>query len=116
MDILRKSILKKASILLLLALVLSGCGQKNDGKGGAKETTDKKTETTTEAKETTEAVKETTPEETLSPEQMELVKYNYYVDLNNDILDVLDDIDAYFLVVDYAEEFAAARHRIHLWL
>lgn len=106
MDILRKSILRKASILLLLALVLSGCGQKNDGKGGAKVTTDKKTETTTAAKETTEAVKETTPEETLSPEQMELVKYNYYVDLNNDILDVLDDIDAYFLVVDYAEEFS----------
>lgn len=106
MDILRKNILRKASILLLLALIMSGCGQKNDSKGGAKETAAGKTETTAEAKKATEAAKETAPEETLSPEQMELVKYNYYVELNNDILDILDDIDYYFMVVDYAEEFA----------
>lgn len=101
MNVLRKNIFEKAAIVLLLAMVLSGCGQKS-GDNAKTKTTARETETTekeTEAK--TEA-----EEETLSPEQMELVKYNYYVELNNDILDILDDIDNYFLVVDYAEEFS----------
>lgn len=102
MNVLRKSILGKVSVFLLLALILSGCGSKESGPDAKNET---------EAKETETAIKETeakteAEEETLSPEQMELVKYNYYVELNNDILDVLDDIDSYFMVVDYAEEFA----------
>lgn len=102
MKVSNKSMLGKTAIALLLALVLSGCGQKEGGSDAKKETKTRETETTaveTEAK--TEA-----EEETLSPEQMELVKYNYYVELNNDILDVMDDIDSYFAVVDYAEEFA----------
>ena len=97
-----KNTLGKAAIVLLLSFVLSGCGQKDSGSDAEKNTTAPETETTvqeTEAK--TEA-----EEETLAPEQMELVKYNYYVDLNNDILDILDNIDYYFEVVDYTEEFA----------
>lgn len=104
MKALHKNTLGKTAIILLLSFVLSACGQKAGGTDAKKDTTAPETETTvqeTEAK--TEAEEE---EETLSPEQMELVKYNYYVDLNNDILDVLDDIDAYFMVVDYTEEFA----------
>ena len=97
-----KNTLGKAAIVLLLSFVLSGCGQKDSGSDAKNNTTAPETETTvqeTEAK--TEA-----EEETLAPEQMELVKYNYYVDLNNDILDILDNIDYYFEVVDYTEEFA----------
>lgn len=97
-----KNTLGKAAIVLLLSFVLSGCGQKDSGSDAEKNTTAPETQTTvqeTEAK--TEA-----EEETLAPEQMELVKYNYYVDLNNDILDILDNIDYYFEVVDYTEEFA----------
>ena len=97
-----KNTLGKAAIVLLLSFVLSGCGQKDSGSDAEKNTTAPETETTvqeTEAK--TEA-----EEETLAPEQMELVKYNYYVDLNNDILDILDNIDYYFEVVDYTDEFA----------
>ena len=101
MDVFQRKTLRKAANVLLLALVLSGCGQKSDG--------DAKKESVTQATETEKATEVTTTapeEETLSPEQMDLVKYNYYVELNNDILDILDDIDYYFEVVDYAEEFA----------
>lgn len=41
----------------------------------------------------------------LDEETMELLKYNIYVELYNTIIEVLDDIDNYFLVVDTAEEF-----------
>lgn len=41
----------------------------------------------------------------LDEETMDLVKYNIYVELNNTIVEILDDIDNYFLVVDTAEEF-----------
>ncbi len=41
----------------------------------------------------------------LDEETMELVKYNIYVELNNTIIEILDNIDNYFLVVDTAEEF-----------
>lgn len=41
----------------------------------------------------------------LDEETMDLLKYNIYVELNNTIVEILDDIDNYFLVVDTAEEF-----------
>ncbi len=41
----------------------------------------------------------------LDEETMDIVKYNIYVKLNNTIVEILDDIDHYFLVVDTAEEF-----------
>lgn len=45
-------------------------------------------------------------EETIDPEIMETVKYNLYVELNNYIVEVLDNIDYYYSVVEYEEEFA----------
>lgn len=41
----------------------------------------------------------------LDPETMDIVKYNIYVELNNTIVEIMDDISNYFLVVDTAEEF-----------
>lgn len=41
----------------------------------------------------------------LDPETMDIVKYNIYVELNNTIVEIMDDISNYFLVVDSAEEF-----------
>lgn len=41
----------------------------------------------------------------LDEETMDLVKYNIYVELNNTVVEILDDISNYFLVVDTAEEF-----------
>ncbi len=41
----------------------------------------------------------------LDPETMDLLKFNIYVQLNNTIVEIMDDINNYFLVVDTAEEF-----------
>ena len=93
----KKWMLTKSAAVLMLALALTACGEK-EGRSLPEE------ETTTEA-ETTE--EETAPEEeTLSPEDMELIKYNYYVDLNNDIVEVIDSIGYYFEVVGEQEEFS----------
>lgn len=101
---------KTLAAALTASLALSGCGQ----AGGAvkekleamKETAAAKADTETKTEAETETEPETAPEETLSPEQMELVKYNYYVDLNNDIVKLLDDIDYYYQVVEYQEDFS----------
>ena len=48
-----------------------------------------------------------TPEDLgLEPEQMDLVKYNIYVEMNNKIVEVLENIYSYYEVVEYADEFA----------
>lgn len=41
----------------------------------------------------------------LDEETMDILKYNIYVKLNNTVVEILDDIDNYFLVVDTAEDF-----------
>lgn len=41
----------------------------------------------------------------LDEETMDIIKYNIYVDLNNTVVEVLDNINNYFMVVDTAEEF-----------
>lgn len=41
----------------------------------------------------------------LDPETMDLLKFNIYVQLNNTIVEIMDNISNYFLVVDTAEEF-----------
>lgn len=92
---------RMAAAALATAFAVSGCSQITslDLKKTAP------AETTGTVKETTE--EETTEEEeTLSAEQMELVKYNNYVELNNDIIEILDNIDYYYVVVEDAEEFA----------
>lgn len=95
----RKDVLRKTATVLAAAFALSGCSMGNTGKP----------ETTAETETVEETTKETTTEaeeETYSPEEMDLIKYNYYVDLNNDIIEILDSIGYYFEVVDYAEEFS----------
>lgn len=39
-------------------------------------------------------------------EEMEQIKYNYYVQLNNDIIEVLDSLESYFMVVADEPEFS----------
>lgn len=39
-------------------------------------------------------------------EEMEQIKYNYYVQLNNDIIEVLDSLESYFMVVADDPEFS----------
>ncbi len=90
---------KTAAAAIVMALAVSGCGQKADT--GSKKTEPAAAETTA-----TETTVEETPEETISPEQMKLIKYNYYVKLNNDIVTILDNIDYYYMAVEDADEFA----------
>lgn len=95
----RKSVLTKSAAVVLLSLSLTACGEKEGRSLPSEETT-----AATEA-EPTEA--ETEPEEeTLSPEDMDLVKYNYYVQLNNDIFEIMDSISYYYEVVGDGEEFS----------
>lgn len=85
-----------------ISMAATGCGENvKELKDNAKE----KASNETTAKET-EKETEKAPEETLSQEQMDLLKYNYYVDLNNDLVMLLDDIKYYYMVVDYTEEFS----------
>ena len=35
-----------------------------------------------------------------------MIKYNYYVTLNNEILEIIDSLDYYYEVVDFTEEFS----------
>ena len=89
------------AILLIFALVLPGCGKKVEEPDKTKpEQPDK--EVTAEAD-----MEDTEPEEEeIPPEQMDLIKYNYYAELNNQIVEILDSIEYYYQVVDYTEEFS----------
>ncbi len=98
----KKNILTRMTALFLVfAFILQGCGKKEEEPQKTKpEAPDK--ETVQE-----EPVQEETPEEEeIPPEQMDLIKYNYYVELNNQIVEILDSVFYYYQVVDQAEEFS----------
>lgn len=95
----RKSVLTKSAAVVLLSLSLTACGE----KGGRSLPSEEATAAAEAGQEETETEPE---EETLSPEDMDLVKYNYYVQLNNDIYEVIDSIGYYYEVVGDAEEFS----------
>lgn len=84
-----------------MLLTSAGCsslapGAENTDKGGAAST-----EPTQEPDPT-----ESEPEESLDPEVIDKIKYNIYVEMNNEIVDVLDTLYSYYEVVEYADEFA----------
>ena len=92
---------KLIAVLLIFVFVLSGCGKKVEEP--------EKTKPEQPEQETfagAEAESESTEEDEIPPEQMDLIKYNYYVELNNDIVEIMDSINYYYEVVDYAEEFS----------
>ncbi len=98
----KKSILTKMlALLLVFAFVLQGCGKKEEEPQKTKpEAPDK------EAAQEDPVQEETPEEEEIPPEQMDLIKYNYYVELNNQIVEILDSVFYYYQVVDQAEEFS----------
>lgn len=114
--------MKKVSCLAIVCAVamgLSGCGlgaqvggavDRNLGTEGyaREESTQPRESSDGGAADVDDAAKESTGELNefgLDEETMDLLKYNIYVELNNTIVEILDDIDNYFLVVDTAEEF-----------
>ncbi|NBK94243.1 DUF3829 domain-containing protein [bacterium 1XD21-13] len=98
----KQGILKKCmAVLLMLALVLSGCGKKAEESPEKTKPQAPKEEAAPEPEEDTSS-----EEDEIPPEQMDLIKYNYYVELNNDIVEIVDSINYYYEVVDYTEEFS----------
>lgn len=97
----KSSLTKPAAILLVFVFVLSGCGKKEEKETDKTKPEAPKVETAAEPEE--DAASE---EEEIPPEQMDLIKYNYYVELNNDIVEIIDSINYYYEVVDYTEEFS----------
>lgn len=107
----KSSLTKMMAIFFVVMIVLSGCGsssssrdeaQKTEWRGHTRETSAEEEYTEeTEYDENAESA-----EDEISPEQMELIKYNYYVELNNEIIEILDSIAYYYEVVDYTEEFS----------
>lgn len=95
------SLTKVLAVMLIFALVLPGCGKKVEEPEKTKPE-----QPAAEASAGAEAEDMSSEEEEIPPEQMDLIKYNYYVELNNDIVEVMDCIDCYYQVVDYAEEFS----------
>lgn len=108
----RDGLTKAAAVFLVMAVVLSGCGSSGEEEpleitrkerfkepsGGAKSAED--------PEDAEGSAEEQSAEDEIPPEQMDLIKYNYYVILNNEIIEVMDSVSYYYEVVDYAEEFS----------
>ncbi len=86
--------------LLVSAAAISGCSKQASSKGDSSAGTTAAVETGTDAESGAQT------EESLGEEDMDMVKYNVYVELNNYMVRVLDDIGGYYTVVEYADEFA----------
>lgn len=102
----KSSLTKVTAVLLVTAMVLAGCGSSGEEDSRELERKEPERETSSEVEKPESAEEPESAEDEISPEQMELIKYNYYVELNNDMIDVLDSIYCYYQVVDYAEEFS----------
>ena len=108
----KSSLTKIMAVFLSMMVVLSGCGnseearpRKTEWKGRAGEASAETGRTKEDDHAEDTGGTEDAGDE-ISPEQMELIKYNYYVELNNQIIEIMDSIAYYYEVVDYAEEFS----------
>lgn len=103
--------MKKKMIALLLCVTMSAVFLGGCGTGDLSEAFGTAAEESEESEEE-EAVPEEDEDETeavdeeYDEEQMELIKYNIFISLNDYVLEVVDNVNAYYTVVDDAEEFA----------
>lgn len=95
------SLTKVLAIMLIFALILPGCGKKVEEPDKTKPEQPAREASADADTEDTES-----EEEEIPPEQMDIIKYNYYVELNNQIVEILESIEYYYQVVDYTEEFS----------
>lgn len=102
----KSSLTKLTAVLVVTAIILSGCGsaEREQPEEAGRKGLDRETFTEMAESESTQETKETV--DGFTPEEMDLIKYNYYVELNNDIVEIMDSIDYYFEVVAYEEEFS----------
>lgn len=97
------------SMLLAISVVagsLCGCGadEVKDALGTEDSAEDSEYEAEDESEDAAE--EEEVVEEEYDEETMELIKYNIFIELNDYVIDVLNNIDAYYAVVEKADEFA----------
>lgn len=97
----KRILTRMGALFLVLALALQGCGKKEEEPQKTKPAGPDK-----ETAEEVQAEEEAPEEEEIPPEQMELMKYNYYVELNNQIVEIIDSIFYYYEVVGETEEFS----------
>lgn len=102
----KNSLSKAMAVLLVTALVLSGCGSSKEKEPQEENRKGLDREAFTEMAESESDQEAQEAEDEFTPEEMDLIKYNYYVSLNNDIIEVMDSIGYYYEVVDYTEEFS----------
>lgn len=102
----KSGLTKIAAVLLATAMVLAGCGSSSEEETREPERREPERETSSEVEMPEETGETESAEDEISPEQMDLIKYNYYVELNNDMIEILDSIYYYYEVVDYTEEFS----------
>lgn len=117
---------KILALACVAALGLSGCGmgaqvggavdrgldmegysreESSQSQTDGQESSDSETETITDINGTGADQAGDLNEWGLDEASMDIVKYNIYVELNNTVVEILDNISNYFLVVDTAEEF-----------
>lgn len=120
----RKRVYKILPLACAAALGMSGCGmgvqvggavdRGLDMEGYVREDSRLQEESSRESSDSGEtADQDGTSEDTagyvnqfvMDEETMDMIKYNVYVNLNNTVVEVLNNIDSYFRVVDTAEEF-----------
>ncbi len=93
------------ALLLAAPLTLAGCS--GNGEENTPPASSPPQETASAPMEEEDASQETAAaEETVDPETMDLIKYNIYVEMNNYIVEILHNLDSYYLVVADDEEFS----------
>lgn len=90
-----------AACMLLAAAAAGGCS----GQSSEKETGEQKI-TTAAQKEAEDTDGEASADQEIDPETMDVIKYNIYVELNNYMIEVLENLDNYYTVVEYADDFS----------
>ncbi|MDE6917074.1 MAG: hypothetical protein K2P39_09805, partial [Lachnospiraceae bacterium] len=103
-----------AASLLCMSL-LAGCSGKGSN-GSAENTMNNSTVQNNTAASADSAGQEETDapadtetaetDETYDLETMEIIKYNIYIEMNNYMVEMLEILDDYYSVVEYADEFA----------
>lgn len=94
--------------LLLASSMLAGCSSSGSGDASQAASPSQETDTPNGQDAAAEPSEEDSTEETaeeIDPEVMDMVKYNIYVEMNNYIVDILDNLDSYYLVVANEDSF-----------
>lgn len=111
----RCSVCKLLLVALLTAVTLTGCGatkKASTDAGQSSQTSETEAESSAESgafpktTESSQASESTQGEDEIDPETMDFIKYNIYVEMNNYIIKILDNITNYYTVVANEEEFS----------